>query len=382
MWVILMKIAIISDVLGEANNGTTLASLNLIQYLKSSGHTVNVVCDDEERKNEDGFFIVPKKNFGIFNGYLKKNGVAPAKADLGIISKAIEGVDIVHVMLPFAAGNAACKLAKTMNIPVTAGFHAQAENVTSHFFMKDFPLANRIVYKTFYRKLYRYVDAIHFPTKFIKDVFEKVVGPTNAYVISNGVNNSFVCNKTKKPEELKDKFVILFTGRYSKEKSHKVLIKAVSKSKYNDQIQLIFAGCGPQEKKIQKYAKKRLTNIPFMNFYSREDLVKIINYSDLYVHPAEIEIEAISCLEAISCGLVPIISNSKRCATKDFALDERNLFENKNSVDLKNKIEYWMENEEEKFKTEKKYLGYVSKFEQNKCMNEMENMFNKVISGE
>jgi hypothetical protein len=66
------------------------------------------------------------------------------------------------------------------------------------------------------------------------------------------------------------------------------------------------------------------------------------------VHPAEIEIEAIACLEAITCGLVHVIANSPRCATKAFAMGNNNLFENKNSDDLASKIDYWIENPKEK----------------------------------
>ncbi|MBQ0099864.1 MAG: hypothetical protein KBS91_04905 [Firmicutes bacterium] len=45
-----MKITIIAEVLGEANNGTTIACLNLINYLKSKGHEVKVVCPDQDKK--------------------------------------------------------------------------------------------------------------------------------------------------------------------------------------------------------------------------------------------------------------------------------------------------------------------------------------------
>ena len=38
-----MKIAIICDVLGKANNGTVIATINLINYLRDKGHTVYVV---------------------------------------------------------------------------------------------------------------------------------------------------------------------------------------------------------------------------------------------------------------------------------------------------------------------------------------------------
>ena len=41
---ILVKITIVCDVLGEENNGTTIAAMNLIRSLKAKGHNVTVVC--------------------------------------------------------------------------------------------------------------------------------------------------------------------------------------------------------------------------------------------------------------------------------------------------------------------------------------------------
>ena len=47
-----MKIAIICDVLGKENNGTTVAAMNLIRSLKAKGHEVRVVCPDEDRRGD------------------------------------------------------------------------------------------------------------------------------------------------------------------------------------------------------------------------------------------------------------------------------------------------------------------------------------------
>ena len=41
-----MKITVVCDVLGEANNGTSLAAYNLIKYLKKCGHDVSVISPD------------------------------------------------------------------------------------------------------------------------------------------------------------------------------------------------------------------------------------------------------------------------------------------------------------------------------------------------
>lgn len=374
-----MIITMVCDVLGKENNGTTIAAMNLYRSLKAKGHTVKILCPDKDKQGQENYFVVPTYNLGIFNNYVKKNGVVIAKKDTQIIKKAIQGSDIIHVMIPFSLARSAIKIAKELNIPVTAGFHAQAENITNHIFLMNSKFVNRCVYKNFYNKFYKHVDAVHYPTKFIRDVFEKNVGKTNGYVISNGVNTRFVKKTVQKPDNFKDKFVILFTGRYSKEKSHKVLIDAVKYSKYKDKIQLVFAGDGPLKTKLQKYCKKNLKNQPLFKFFGREEMVDTINYADLYVHPAEIEIEAIACLEAISCGLVPVIANSPRCATKAFALDDNNLFKNKDSKSLANKIDYWISHPEEKKIYQTRYEDFVKEFNQDICMDKMEEMLIETV---
>lgn len=374
-----MTIAIICDVLGQENNGTTIAAMNLIRTLRQKGHQVRVVCPDETRAGEEGFYIVPKYNFGIFNDYVEKNGVAPAKLDMDILESAIHDADVIHVMLPFALGKAAARYARAHRIPLTAGFHCQAENVTGHIFLKDVRLVNRLTYKILYRRLYQYCDLIHYPTQFICDTFEQVVGPTPHRIISNGVSRDFAPRAVAKPEYLKGRFVVLFTGRYSREKSHKVLIDAVSMSRHKDDIQLIFAGAGPRELYLRQYAKHRKIPMPIMQFFSREELVQVVNCADLYVHPAEIEIEAISCLEAIACGRVPLIADSPRSATRYFALTEDNLFHYNSPGDLAEKLDWWLEHPEQREACSRQYLGYARQFDYNLCMDKMEQLLQDAV---
>lgn len=373
-----MKILIVADVLGEKNNGTTMAAYNLIEALTKRGHQVSILCCDGDKKGRNGFFVCDTINFGIFNGYVAKNGVSLAKADELTIRKALKGVDLVHCMMPFSLGAHAAKIANSLNIPITAGFHVQAENFTSHFFAMRLTVVNPTVYRVFWRKLYRFCDAIHFPTKFIEHDFERAVGPTNGYVISNGVKKTFTRIHVNKPDALRDKFCILYTGRYSKEKYHKVLIEAMKYTKYEKDIQLIFAGDGPQRKHIKKMSK-HLSNEPILGTYSQEELIRVINYSDLYVHCAYAELESIACLEAISCGLVPLINNTKRTATKNFALDDNNLFECNNAKDLAKKIDYWIEHPEEKKVRSDEYLDFTKHFEFEHCMDRMEKMMLEAV---
>ena len=368
-----LVICVVCDVLGEENNGTTIAAMNLIRFLREKNHIVRVVCPDEDKNGQPDYYVVKAVDLGPLNNYVKKNGVVIAKPDKKILQEALNGVDHVHLMLPFPLANAALHLAKKCNVSVTAGFHCQAENISSHLFLKNDVHFNKVIYKFFYRHFYRYVDGVHYPTEFIHQLFEQYGGKTNAFVISNGVGSEFHPIKVSRPAEFEGKQVILFTGRYSKEKSHKVLIDAVRHSRHADTIQLVFAGEGPLKEKLSKQAKG-LENQPLFKFFSREDMVRMINVADLYVHPAEVEIESISCLEAISCGLVPVISDSPRSATRYFALDDKNLFHCNDSRALANKIDYWLEHPEEKAARSREYMGYTKAFDFEVCMDHMEQM--------
>lgn len=368
-----MRIAIVCDVLGPENNGTTVAAMNLIRFLKERGHEVRVVCPDEERRGTPGYYVVPQLNAGPLNQYVRKVGVSIAVANNRVLEEALDGVEAIHIMTPFFLGKAALTYARENRISITAGFHCQAENITSHLHLMNSRMINDLTYRVMYRLVYQYVNAIHYPTQFIREVFEAEVGKTNGYVISNGVNSRFTRTETEKPEEWKDRFVILFTGRYGYEKSHKVLIDGAYASAHEKDIQLVFAGDGPLKEDIASYAKK-LAHPPVMKFFSRDEMLKVINSADLYVHPAEVEIEAIACLEAISCGLVPVIADSPRSATRFFALDSGNLFHYDDPKDLAARIDYWIENPEEKARCSERYLGYTRQFEQRHCMEEMERM--------
>lgn len=376
-----MKITIVCDVLGEENNGTTVAAMNLIRHLKKANHEVRILCGDQYRKGEPNVFVVPNLSFGkTLNNYVAKVGVTLAKPNEEIIKQAINGVDLVHIMVPLPLGMATAKIAYEQKIPMTAGFHMQAQNLTSYLKVNKVGFINGFVYKYIWKHLYKFVDGIHFPTEFIKSEFEKAIHKqTPAYVISNGVNKQVKPKKVEKPEELKDKIVILSIGRFAREKSHDTLIKAIKYSKFKDKIQLIFAGQGTKQKLYNKLDIS-LSNKPIYKFFSRQEIIDVINYADLYVHPAEIELEGIACLEAIACGKLTIVSNSKLSATKGFAVNPKCVFKSRCPRNLAKVIDYWIENEDERKKTEKEYLKNAVVFDQDECMARMEKMMVDIIN--
>lgn len=369
-----MNILVVCDVLGNETNGTTIAAMNLIRYLQKN-HNVKILCADESKKGLENYYVVPNLSLGNFlDKIVQKNNVTLAKPQNDIIEQALVGVEHVHIMLPFILGRRVLKLIENSSISITAGFHAQAENVSAHVRLHGVGFVNKAIYKNFYCHFYKFVDGIHYPTQFIRDCFEQSIKvSTKGFVISNGVNSHIKKMDAEKPDAMKDKIVILSTGRYSVEKAQEVLIKSVMHSKYKDKIQLVLAGQGPLENKFKKLGKK-LPIEPIMKVFSREDMCSILNSSDLYVHPAKIELEGIACLEAICAGKLVIVSDSKKSATKNFAVDEKCVFKSGNYKDLASKIDYFIEHPLVKAEFEQKYLESSSQFDQEECMKKMEQM--------
>lgn len=376
-----MTITFVCDVLGEENNGTTIATMNVIRAMKKKGHTVRIVCPDEDKEGKEGYYVVRPLNWGMFNNYVKKNGVVLATTrDMEIVKEALTGADLVHFNFCGKLSSKVVDMAHSMGIPCTASLHTQAENFTNHVFLDHSKMVNDGLYHVLYKNLFSKVDAIHYPSQFIHDLFEKKNHfHGNGYVISNGIQSYFKRENLPRPAALTNKFVIVYTARYSKEKVHKVLIKAMKYSKYRKQIVLILPGAGPLEKKLKKWGEKYCFRPPVLGFHSREEMVKILNMADLYCHVGRVDIEPVSCLEAISVGICPVLTDSKLSSVSSFALSEKNIFKHGDSKDLANKIDYWLEHPEERKECADSYLGFAKKFDFETSMNKMEEMFLKTI---
>ena len=118
-----------------------------------------------------------------------------------------------------------------------------------------------------------------------------------------------------------------------------------------------------------------------VGFYTRQEMIRIINLADLYVHTAQIEIEAIACLEAIACGKVPVIADSPRSATRNFALTQENLFRCNDSTDLARRIDQWLGDPQGREACSQAYLGYARQFDFDHCMDAMEQMLERAANG-
>ena len=371
-----MKILIVIDQFDDANNGTTISAKRFAEGLINLGHEVYVVSTGEPKENK---YVVKKMPLPIIvSKIIKSQGMTFAIPNKDILREAISKVDVVHFYMPFILSYEALKIAEELKIPRTAAFHVQPENITYTIALGKNKKVNDKIYEFFRDKFFNRFKHIHCPSNFIANELKNHGYTAKTYVISNGVSEDFKYRKNNKKEEFKDKFVITMIGRLSNEKRQDLIFEAISKSKYNNKIQLVLAGSGPKYNRYKKLGEK-LINKPVIQFFDKEHLLELLGMTDLYIHSADAEIEAISCIEAFACGIVPIIANSPKSATPQFALDERSLFEAGNSDDLAKKIDYWIENELERKQMEIKYADYAENYRIEKSMKQIEGMFEDAI---
>jgi 1-acyl-sn-glycerol-3-phosphate acyltransferase len=393
-----MVIVFVIDNYGILTNGTTMTAYRFVNALKARGHQVRVVSAGVYGHD---MYPLRERYIPIVTPVARKQNMVFAKYDTKVMQEALTGADVVHFFMPWQLARRGLRLARKMGIPATAAFHVQPENITYGAGLGPWgaPLAS-FIYFWFRCIFYRKVEHIHCPSPFIARELAKHRYMARLHVISNGVSPAF-CPVARSlglqgsvphifPYQVyasKDSrarsasysggnrlFHILMVGRFAPEKRQDVLIKAIKDSRYESRIQLHLAGAGPREGYLRRLAKS-LTNQATFGFYRQEELINLIHSCDLYVHAADVEIEAIACLEAIACGKVPIISDSRKSATGQFALDERSLFKAGSSRDLAQKIDYWIEHPEERRAMESAYAERAQVYRLDYSIRKAEQMF-------
>ena len=372
-----MKILIVIDQFDQDNNGTTISARRFARGLEKRGHEVSIVSTGKQEANK--YIVKELKLLPIASHIVKSQGMSFAIPSKEILTEAISQADVVHFYLPFALSVQGLKIAEQLQVAHTTAFHMQPENVTYTLKLGTNTKVNDTIYTYLRNHFYNHFTHIHCPSNFIAKELKEHGYTAKLHVISNGVDEDFHYQRKEKRPEWKDKYVITMVGRLSNEKRQDILIEAIKKSKYEPKIQLVLAGNGPKYNSYRKQTQD-LTNTPVIQFMKKEELIEVLSMTDVYVHASDAEIEAISCIEAFACGNVPIIANSKKSATPQFALDDRSLFEAGNCDDLVKKIDYWIENEQERIYMQKQYAESAKQYSIASSMEKMEEMFMEAIA--
>ena len=376
-----MKILFVLECANQPTNGTTASCIRFAKELEKKGHEVSIIgCDRIMGEAYHRYYGLPKYKFPLADKQMMKGGFLVCKLIYETLFEAIKGKDVVHCFLPFKLSNVCRLIAQEQGIAVTTAFHIVPQNCTAAMHLAWSKLINGIILYSFKRYLYNQVRYVHCPSQMAADIMKRNHFKNNEpRVFTNGVTPFFKKMDVAKPEEFKDKFVICMSGRLVDEKRQDLIIKAVAKSKYNDKMQVVLCGQGTNYERYLRLAKK-LANPIMIKFCTSEEVRDILNYSDLYIHASDYEIEGIAAIEAITCGRVALISDSKYCATKDFAVDkELCLFKHGSVKDLTKKIEWFYEHPDELHRLEQLYLDSSKQYALANQVDALEKMFEDAI---
>lgn len=347
-----MKILIVISDYFNTSNGLCVSTQRFVNEFRKLGHEVRIMSSNNGGEPD---YSLKVKRYPFINKVMEKQNFHFAKPDKKLISEALDWADIVHVEDPFRICHVVARMAKKRGMPITGTYHLYPENMTYTVRILNTRFFNKLFMNFFRGYVYKNCRIIQCPTKKVEERLNRKKYKPQKRTISNAIREDFI-GQDRKPHP-HDDFRIISIGRYSREKHQIVLMKAIEKSKYKDNIRLIMPGRGPLMDKYAKMAHKVTYPIELL-FVKQEELKKLISTCDLYVHCAVVEIEGMSCMEAFALGCVPIIADSHLSSTAQYALTPNNKFEANNVDELASKIDYWYEHRDELNKASKEYIEY------------------------
>jgi len=374
-----MHIVIVIDSYNDANGGT-IATKRLVGELRKRGHKISIISAIHEDPSDADFYQVPGFVLPGTKASLENMKFLFGRNDEQVYRNVMKDADIIQIQFPFLMARGAVKTAKRLGKPVVGSFHVQPQNIMAAM-GKTSKLLERTLWFFFNYFLLKQVNTITCPSVFAADLLKSKGIKARMYPISNGIPVEYAPGEYRKPEWFGDKLVFLNIGRHAYEKRQLLLIEGVKRSKYATNIQLILAGRGERTEEI-KTRGKELPVEPFIKYISFEDKLRYLNTADMFLHGSIVELESLSCLEAIGCGLPCMVSDSKYSAARQFSLDERFLFKSDDPDDLAGKIDYWYEHRDElrSAALKNKVLTNAENYRFDKAVNQYESFIKEVIS--
>lgn len=364
-------------------NGLNSSARSTVDNLRKAGQNVRVISMRSENPNDSvPDYPLKKLHFPIFQKLIENQSYCFAMSDGKMIRKALEWADVVHIEETFVLQWRTVRMAAKMGVPCVSTFHLYPENITYSLGMGWCHPLNVLLLKMFQKLVHDRCSDIQCPTRNVMERLKKYHYKPELHVISNGIRipeeRVVACRPQTEP------YLILSIGRLSNEKDHNTLMKAMRYSAYADRIQIYLAGRGPVEKKVRRQADSLLADgvlkYPVqIGFHTQDELRDLSRRAYLNIHMAVIEVEGLSCIEAIREGTVPVIAKGPLTATSQFALDGRSVYPVRDAKALAQRIDWWIEHPEERLAMGQKYADSARQYDANKSTAALIEMYGNAI---
>jgi phosphatidylinositol alpha 1,6-mannosyltransferase len=217
--------------------------------------------------------------------------------------------DIIHVHSPDLISWAALKYARTKKIPILATHHTDFVKYTSYYHASYL----KPVIKTMLKALYNRMGAVTTPSHPMASDLESY-GVKNVEITPWGTDLGLFTPKAFSADwRLKitggdqAKKIILSASRLTWEKDLQVLVDVYNLLKeYRDDFILAVAGDGPIRKELEELMPGAL----FLGHLTCDEIATAYASSDLFLFPSSTETFGNVTLEAMACGLVPVVAKA------------------------------------------------------------------------
>jgi glycosyltransferase involved in cell wall biosynthesis len=301
-----MKIAIFTDTFSPQINGVTKNLDRLLNYFSAQEIEYLVFAPETEARIENiheknvvrmkslNFFLYPELKFSLPN-YLK------------IKSKLTEfNPDLFHLITPFNIGLTGLYAARQNNSPIVASYHTNFDQYLDYYNVNFLEKAAWKYLRWFHDQALRnYCPSQETKEELAKRDF------INLDIWSRGIDAELFSPEHRDEQFIEDnnlenKISILYVGRIAREKNLSLLMDSFKslKQKYNNKIELIITGDGPELKSLKKKAPD---NIIFTGFKNGLELSQIYASADIFAFPSVTETYGNVIIEAMASGL-PVVA--------------------------------------------------------------------------
>jgi phosphatidylinositol alpha 1,6-mannosyltransferase len=384
-----MRIMIVTDQYPPMVGGVPTVTRGLATAFVERGHVVSVIAPSygtrDARGLEDNIRVY---RFSSFEWPTYKDLRIPFLPFFALrnLIKRLDP-DIIHIHSPLVLGNIAQILAGGLGKPVVVTNHYLPINMSRT--LDDDQFFGRHVSNITYKYLVHFCNCCQYvtaPTQTALNLLYKHGLRAPARAISNGINlHTF--SPGERDEQLLRRFALptdrplaLHVNRLSEEKRVNVLLDAAAKMQSDTHIVLV--GTGPVADELREQTRELglEKRVSFLGFVSDEDLLPLRRSSDFFVIPSVADLQSLSTMEAMACGLPVIAANAYALPELAHHNDNGFLFQPGNTDELAHYMDLLASDQDLRSRMSAASLRIIANHDSAKVITEWEGIYQRLTS--